>query len=77
MPTVLCVDGFAVMIYTHDHLPQHIHVFKGEESVIIALQDLSLRSVHMTNPNVRKAIGIVNANQDFLIAEWERISPVP
>jgi hypothetical protein len=30
MPTVLRKDGFEFMIYTDDHEPAHVHVFKGE-----------------------------------------------
>ena len=29
MPTVLRRDGFDVMIYTHDHAPAHVHVWKA------------------------------------------------
>ena len=34
MPTVLLVDGLRVMIFTDDHEPPHVHVFRaGSEAV--------------------------------------------
>lgn len=78
MPTVLIVNGFKVMIYTHDHEPGHVHVFKGEGEVIISLDDLSVRACYdMKARDVRAAQEIVSDNQDFLQDEWQRISPIP
>ena len=78
MPTVLRQDGFAAMIYTHDHLPEHIHVFKGESEVIINLHDITVSAVYeMSGRDVRRAQEIVAENQKFLLSEWERIRPIP
>ena len=30
MPTIYRQDGFEVMIYTNDHRPAHVHIFKAE-----------------------------------------------
>jgi Domain of unknown function (DUF4160) len=42
MPTGLRQDGFDVMIYTDDHPPAHVHVFKAGEEIIIDLGDESV-----------------------------------
>lgn len=77
MPTVLIVNGFQVMIYTHDHEPEHVHVFKGGDEVIISLIDLSVRACYdMKVRDVRAAQQIVGENQEFLQAEWKRIDPI-
>ena len=77
MPTVLRVDGFAVMIYTHDHLPQHVHIFKSGGEVIIHLRTIEVTAVYaMGGRDVRRAQHIAAENQEFLLSEWERISPV-
>jgi hypothetical protein len=44
MPTVLRKDGFAVRIYFNDHLPPHVHVFKGGGQVRISLGSETERS---------------------------------
>ena len=78
MPTILRQDGFAVMIYTHDHLPQHVHLFKAEGEVIINLLDVSVRAIYdMKAANVRRALEVVAEHREFLLAEWERIHPAP
>ena len=77
MPTLITVNGFKVMIYTHDHEPEHVHVFKGGDEVIISLADLSVRAVYdMKARDVRAAQQIVGENLEFLRAEWKRIAPI-
>jgi Domain of unknown function (DUF4160) len=49
MPTILREQGFRVVIYPNDHLPSHVHVFKGSGEVRIELgneeSDPSLMSI--------------------------------
>lgn len=37
MPTVLKVDGFKFVIFTDDHEPAHVHVFKAGVSTVLWL----------------------------------------
>ncbi len=39
MATVLRKDGFSVRIYTNDHLPSQVHVFKAGGEAKINLGD--------------------------------------
>ncbi len=77
MPTVLQQDGFDILIYTRDHLPRHVHVFRAGTEVVINIDTLAIRDVlGMRAKNVRKALEIVAANQEFLQSEWQRIEPI-
>ncbi len=78
MPTVLRKDGFDFMIYLLDHDPPHTHVWKGGKEVIINLGDENYapyvrENNGMSNKDKKKALKIAAENQDFLIAEWERL----
>lgn len=78
MPTVLRHHGFAVMIYTQDHTPIHVHIFKGGAEVVINILTVAVRENNgMSSKDVRKAQQIVADNQKFLASEWERIGPIP
>lgn len=78
MPTVLRQDGFDVMIFTHDHSPAHVHVFKAEGEVIIVLGDEKTRlqtreNNRMSLKDEKRAIAIVADNQSMLLQEWKKI----
>ena len=78
MPTVLRQDGFDVMIYTDDHPPAHVHVFRAGEEVVINLGDEVTKpeireDKGMSNRGMRHALRIVAENQLFLLGEWRRI----
>ncbi len=77
MPTVLREGGFQVIIFTHDHALMHVHVKHGVESVIIDLESLAFRRVYMSDRNINAALRLIDDNRDFLIAEWQRIAPIP
>lgn len=38
MPTVFKEDGFVIRIWLNDHLPRHVHVFKGDGECLINLE---------------------------------------
>jgi Domain of unknown function (DUF4160) len=45
MPTIIKQDGFRIVIWPNDHLPPHVHVFKSDAEVKIALIEPSVFSV--------------------------------
>ncbi len=67
------------MIYTRDeHPPAHVHVWKAEGEVVIYLGDESaapsIREVNrMPKKDVRKALALIEENQEQLLVEWRRI----
>ena len=78
MPTVLREGGFEFRIYTHDHLPPHVHVIKAGESAVILIETIEVRdNTGMSGRNLRRAQEIVAENATFLASEWERIGPLP
>ena len=78
MPTVLRVNGFNVVINTHDHMPRHVHVLRAGGVVIIEIETGNIVRVrNMKAADVREAREIVEDNAAHLVAEWDRIKPIP
>ena len=78
MATVFRKDGFVVRIWSNDHLPRHVHIFKGDGTCVINLEGDNglpeLREFYgMKRNEVAKAIYLVCEYQEKLIAEWIRI----
>jgi hypothetical protein len=76
LPTVLRVDGFEVRVYTDDHEPAHVHVFRAEGRARIRLPTGSAGAVvteaRMGTADLRRAVAIVNEYADLLRFEWRR-----
>ena len=67
MPTVLRKNGFQVVIWTNDHEPMHVHIFRAESEIPVNLSDISIiDNFEMNNRNARTALQIVEENQEFL-----------
>jgi Domain of unknown function (DUF4160) len=79
MPTILREQGFRVVIYPNDHLPSHVHVFKGSGEVRIELGDeesdprLMTITGQISDKDVAKALYLVKENQAKLLANWREI----
>jgi Domain of unknown function (DUF4160) len=77
MPTVYRQDGFEFRIYTNDHDPPHVHVFKAGGQVKIAIGDEEtapsvLLRKGMSNKDVVKAVLIVDQNQEHFLESWRK-----
>ena len=76
MPTVLRQEGFRVVIYFNDHLPSHVHVFKGSGEVRINLGNgdtaPTLMSIFgdISDKDVARALYLVKEHQAELLAKW-------
>ena len=78
MATILKEDGFSIRIWSNDHLPRHVHVFKGDGECVINLQGTDslpeLREFYgMKRKEVAKAIQLVYKHQEKLIEAWIKI----
>lgn len=79
MPTVLRQNGFKVRIYTNDHPPSHVHVFKGKGELVFYLGSESeaprmVKELSPMNPSdARLARAIVREQQQYLLGEWRKI----
>ncbi len=78
MPTVLRQEGFNIKIYTDDHPPPHVHVWRAGDELTPNLGDerngVAIRARHNLNrADARRAVYIVEDNRGFLLQEWRRI----
>jgi hypothetical protein len=78
VPTVLRQTGFEFRIYTTDHSPVDVHVWKAGREVVINLGDRNVKPYVRENRGMRKrdeirALRIAAIHQLFLIGEWMRI----
>ena len=78
MPTVLRKNGFQVIIWTNDHEPMHVHVFKAEGELVIDLgndkAEVSIRENYgMRNTDLRRALSLISRNHDLLLEKWREI----
>ena len=66
--------GFRVMVFTNDHAPPHVHVFKAGTEAVIALIPITIRANYrMSKSDLRHAFGLVAENRDRLLAAWREI----
>ena len=77
MPTVHREEGFSFLVYTHDHEPPHIHVFKGGAEAQIALGTEAkgpsiLDPMQMAPTDLRRAFRIIEANRSALMLSWRK-----
>jgi hypothetical protein len=79
MPTVLRAYGFNVRIYTNDHEPAHVHVFKagGEAKVSLGIDGQRPKLLEVTqgmsDRDAARALTIVKAHNDALLKRWRVI----
>ncbi len=78
MPTVLRQDGFRFQVFTDDHPPAHLHIFKAGAELVINLGDENLKpwireNKGMSRKDSDKALLIVLQNQETLLEQWENI----
>ena len=60
MATIVRQDGFEVMIYSRDHEPPHVHVWRAEAELVVNLNPIEIRENNGMSPNdARKAITLV------------------
>lgn len=76
MSTILRLHGFEVMIYSRDHAPPHVHVWRSGTELVVDLEPLGIRENNRMMPkNARKAFEIVAEHQAKLLTEWQRFHP--
>lgn len=75
MPTIIKQDGFRIIIWTNDHLPAHVHVFKNDAEIKIELVEPRVFSVEgkIGNKDLAKALSLVVEHQVELLEKWKEI----
>lgn len=78
MPTVLRHNGINLMVYTHDHVPKHVHCFRGEMSAIVDIKTLRVHHTHNVNGRfLREIVELVSQHRQLLLEKWDEIEPIP
>lgn len=79
MPTIYRDGSFRVIVFpgSREHGPPHVHVFSATGEVVVLLGDdavgPSFREVRgMREPDARRALRLVEANQQEFLREWRR-----
>ncbi|MBB6116833.1 hypothetical protein F4826_003775 [Rahnella inusitata] len=79
MPTILRFSGWLIMVYSHDHLPRHVHLRRGDQRIKMAFDRGSLHYDTMeifgvaTFAEIKALFRYLEANIVTLNAEWEKI----
>ena len=74
MPTVLRKNGFEVMIYTQDHIPAHVHVWRAGGEIVVNIATLEItKAEDMSRRDSARAVEIVEENQRYLLGRWREI----
>lgn len=75
MPTIVKQDGFRIVIWPNDHLPHHVHVFKRDAEVKIALLEPIVFNIEgeISNKDLAKALNLVIKHQIELLERWKEI----
>jgi len=71
MPTVLRTEGFRFFFFSDEHLPEHIHIEKGDGYARIELATLKITdSYNLNAKELKKLIKIVEKNYIELQRSW-------
>jgi hypothetical protein len=86
MPIVSSFYGIDIKLYFGDHSPPHFHVFYGEFSAVIAIQDLTVLAGGLPKRAMALVRECANLPRSELHTEWHsacngihprRIDPLP
>ena len=68
--------GYDVRIYTREHGPAHVHVFRGENRVKVNLAPLQFSENRgFTSRELRVIQDLVEDHLQVILREWERLHP--
>jgi hypothetical protein len=71
MPTVLRIEGFRFFFFSDEHLPEHIHIEKGDGYARIELETLKVTdSYNLNSKELKKLLKIVEKNRIKLERSW-------
>jgi Domain of unknown function (DUF4160) len=75
MPTIFREDGFRIVIFTDDHMPPHVHIFKSGAEVKIELIEPKIIKVEgkISSKDVVRAYDLVVDRQLEFLEKWEEI----
>ena len=74
MPTVLDSGGFSIRVFTDDHEPAHVHVYRGDAVVRILLKPTVQYHSHVgkiKKSDARRAVALVAQHVDACFRIWK------
>ncbi len=71
MPTLLNQDGFKFFFYSNEHEPKHVHVINGDEFAKVELSTFSVVDNLMKSKNLKKALAIIECNNEIFERKWD------
>ncbi len=72
MPTVLRIEGFRFFFFSDEHLPEHIHIEKGDGYARIELATSKVTdSYNLNSKELKKLLKIVDKNRIELQRSWD------
>lgn len=75
MPTLLVQDGFKFFFYANEHEPKHVHVSKGDDYAKIELSTFRVSHDFMKPKELKKALAIIEANNQQFEERWNEWHP--
>lgn len=69
------VKGFTIRVYSDDHQPAHVHIFRGGAEIRVYLRgnrEHESLAGHMGDADVRRALRIVDERHQELLALWKK-----
>jgi hypothetical protein len=72
MPKILEINGYKFYIYTDDHLPIHVHVWKGgAEAKVTLVPQISIQANYgFKAKQLKQIIKIIVDNYNHIIEKW-------
>ena len=75
MPKILEVNGYKFYLYTDDHLPIHVHVWKGgsEAKVVLVPETMIKDNYGFKSKELRQIVGVIEEHHEFILEKWHEI----
>ena len=71
MPTIFKEEGYRFYFYSNEHLPEHIHVEKGDIYLRVVLETLEVTDSYAVNSKeVKKIVKLVEENRLKIKGAW-------
>ena len=71
MPTILRIEGYRFFFFSDEHLPQHIHIEKGDGYARIELESIEITdSYNLTSKELKKLSILVKQNSEKPRKAW-------
>ena len=68
--------GFDVRIFTREHGPAHVHVFRGEKHVKVDLDPIRFsQNKGFKSRELKQIRKLLSQHMELIFREWERLDP--